>query len=68
MENNKDINKIIGKNLLALRKDKKLTQVELAEMFNYSDKSISNGKQANHFLALKFYMNYLNFMARRLIV
>lgn len=41
MENNKDINKIIGKNLLALRKDKKLTQVELAEMFNYSDKSIS---------------------------
>lgn len=42
MENkNKDINKIIGKNLMTLRKDKKLTQVELAEIFNYSDKSIS---------------------------
>lgn len=37
----KNINKIIGKNLMTLRKDKKLTQVELAEIFNYSDKSIS---------------------------
>ena len=36
-----DINKIIGKNLLALRKQKKLTQMELAEKLNYSDKSIS---------------------------
>ena len=38
MEN---INKIIGKNLLNLRKQHKLTQMELAEKFNYSDKSIS---------------------------
>lgn len=36
-----DINKIIGNNLLKLRKNKKLTQLELAEKFNYSDKSIS---------------------------
>ncbi len=41
MENNQDINITIGKNLLALRKAKKLTQLELAEKFNYSDKSIS---------------------------
>lgn len=36
-----DINITIGKNLLRLRKEKKLTQLELAEQFNYSDKSIS---------------------------
>jgi len=36
-----DINKIIGTNLLALRKNAKLTQLELAEKFNYSDKTIS---------------------------
>ncbi|MBE5741050.1 MAG: helix-turn-helix transcriptional regulator [Clostridiales bacterium] len=38
MEN---INKVIGKNLSILRKRNKLTQMELAEKFNYSDKSIS---------------------------
>ena len=36
-----DINLIIGKNLSTLRKESKLTQMELAEKFNYSDKSIS---------------------------
>ena len=36
-----DISKIIGNNLLKLRKNKKLTQLELAEEFKYSDKSIS---------------------------
>lgn len=41
MEENKDFNAIIGNNLLKLRKDKKLTQLEVAERFNYSDKSIS---------------------------
>ena len=41
MEENKDINAVIGKNLLNLRKNKKLTQLEVAEKFNYSDKSIS---------------------------
>ncbi len=38
---NQDINTIIGQNLLKLRRNKKLTQLELAEQFNYSDKSIS---------------------------
>ena len=41
MEEIKDINTIIGKNLLKLRKNMKLTQMEVAEKFNYSDKSIS---------------------------
>lgn len=34
-------NKIIGKKLSLLRKNAKLTQLELADKFNYSDKSIS---------------------------
>ena len=38
---NEDINLIIGQNLQKLRRSKKLTQLELAEKFNYSDKSIS---------------------------
>lgn len=41
MEEVKDTNTIIGKNLQTLRKNKKLTQMELAEKFNYSDKSVS---------------------------
>lgn len=41
MEENKDFNAVIGKNLLKLRKNMKLTQMEVAEKFNYSDKSIS---------------------------
>ncbi|MFQ6752642.1 MAG: helix-turn-helix domain-containing protein [Clostridia bacterium] len=36
-----NINEIIGQNLLKLRKHKKLTQLELADKFNYSDKAIS---------------------------
>ena len=32
---------IIGENLAALRKEKKLTQAELAEQFNYTDKAVS---------------------------
>lgn len=38
---NKDIRKIVAKNLASLRKNKKITQSELAEMFGYSDKAIS---------------------------
>lgn len=41
MEEIKDFSAIIGKNLLNLRKNLKLTQMEVAEKFNYSDKSIS---------------------------
>lgn len=32
---------IIGENLAALRKEKKMTQAELAEQFNYTDKAVS---------------------------
>ena len=41
MEEMKDIKKIVAKNLANLRKNKKLTQTELAEKFGYSDKAIS---------------------------
>lgn len=41
MEEKKDFSTIIGQNLQQLRKNKKMTQLELAEKFNYSDKSIS---------------------------
>ena len=37
----KNYNKIIGNNLSRLRKQKKLTQLELANKFNFSDKTIS---------------------------
>lgn len=36
-----ELNKIIGDNLSALRKQRGLTQLSLAEQFNYSDKSVS---------------------------
>ena len=38
MEN---LKKVVGENLSELRKSKKLTQFELANKFNYSDKSVS---------------------------
>lgn len=37
----KDVRTIISENLTELRKEKKLTQLELAEKFNYSDKAVS---------------------------
>ena len=36
-----DLRKLIGKNLTELRKRKGLTQVKLAEMFNYTDRAVS---------------------------
>ena len=36
-----DIKQIIAKNISALRQDKELTQIELAEKLNYSDKAVS---------------------------
>ena len=41
MEENKNIREIIAKNLANLRKNKKMTQSELAEKFGYSDKAVS---------------------------
>ena len=38
MEN---LNFVIAKNLTALRKNNKLTQLELAKLLNYSDKAVS---------------------------
>lgn len=37
----KNIREIIGDNLSTLRKERKLTQAEIAERFNYSDKAVS---------------------------
>ncbi|MBE6674421.1 MAG: helix-turn-helix transcriptional regulator [Ruminococcaceae bacterium] len=37
----KDVKSIVAKNLTMLRKNKGLTQVELAEKLNYSDKAVS---------------------------
>ena len=42
-----DIKIIVGKNLSALRKKKKLTQIELANKFNYSDKAVSKWEQGS---------------------
>ena len=41
MQEDKDMKQIIAKNLANLRKNKKITQTELAEQFGYSDKAIS---------------------------
>ena len=40
-----DLKIIIGKNLSSLRKARKLTQLELAEKLNYSDKAVSKWEQ-----------------------
>lgn len=47
MENNNEINKIIAKNLTTYRKKAGLTQAELAEKINYSDKSVSKWESGN---------------------
>ena len=43
----KDVRPIISKNLMLLRKEKGLTQAELAQMLNYSDKAISRWEQSD---------------------
>lgn len=40
-----DIKKVIAENLINLRKEAKLTQTDLAEKLNYSDKAISKWEQ-----------------------
>ena len=40
-----DLKIVVGKNLAALRKHKKMTQLELAEKMNYSDKAVSKWEQ-----------------------
>lgn len=56
-----DINKTIGKNLLALRKRSKLTQLELAEKFNYSDKSISKWENGESLPSIEVLYNLCSF-------
>ena len=47
MENMLEINQKIAKNLAHYRKEAGLTQAELAEKINYSDKSVSKWEQGN---------------------
>ncbi len=42
-----DLKIIVGKNLAALRKKSKLTQIELADKFHYSDKAVSKWEQGS---------------------
>ena len=44
---NKEIKQNIAKNITALRKNNKLTQAELAEKLNYSDKAISRWERGD---------------------
>ena len=57
----KDINEVIGQNLLLLRKNKKLTQLELAEQFNYSDKSISKWEKGESLPSIEVLKQLANF-------
>ena len=43
----KDIKTIVANNLIALRKSKKMTQADVAEKLNYSDKSVSKWEHAD---------------------
>ena len=42
-----DLRSIIGNNLSSLRKNKKLTQLELAEKMGYSDKAVSKWEKGD---------------------
>jgi len=44
----KTLKETVGENLTELRKNKKLTQLELAEQLNYSDKSISKWEKGDN--------------------
>lgn len=47
MEDEKPIRKIIAENLSELRKGRGLTQIQLAEIFGYSDKSVSKWERGD---------------------
>lgn len=47
MENCNEINQIIAQNLIKFRKESGLTQAEVAEKINYSDKSVSKWESGN---------------------
>lgn len=56
-----DINRVIGKNLLLLRKSKKITQLELAEQLNYSDKTISKWETGESLPSIEILYNLSSF-------
>ncbi len=56
-----DINQNIARNLLKLRKNAKLTQVELAEKFNYSDKSVSKWEKGESMPSVEVLKELANF-------
>lgn len=58
MEN---IKLIVGENLSQLRKNKKITQLELAEMFNYSDKAISKWEHGDTLPSIETLYELCNF-------
>ncbi len=63
MQEKKELRHIVGKNLLALRKSKKKTQTEIADLFGYSDKAISkweNGDTMPDIETLYKLANYYN--------
>ena len=58
MEN---LNLTIGKKLLYLRKKNKLTQAELAEKLNYSDKAISKWEKGESLPPVEVFYNISKF-------
>ena len=57
----KPLKEIVGENLTELRKNKKLTQFELAEKMNYSDKSISKWENGDNLPDLETLNELCNF-------
>jgi len=49
-----DIKAIVAKNIAALRGAREMTQLELAEKLNYSEKPFPNGSAASRYPTLPF--------------
>ena len=56
-----ELRKIIGKNLSELRKNKGLTQLELAEMFNYTDRAVSKWENGDTLPDIEILYNLCEF-------
>ena len=56
-----DVNQIIAKNLTILRKKSKLTQMQLAEKINYSDKAISKWEKGESIPSVNVLMQLAEF-------
>ncbi len=55
-----ELARIVGKNITSLRKTAGMTQLELAEKLNYSDKSVSKWEQGNGLPDIHVLMNIAN--------